>query len=257
MNLKLATALVITVGCFARPASIAAQAAQAPQTSQAPQTPPPLWTGSVGAGLALTSGNTETKNINLSMDLVRDPKKRTVTRINGLYLRGDKDGELTVNRGTLTGREEFNLTDRAFLFGQIEYLRDTFKQIDYFIAPTVGFGYKIIKTDKTELILDNGIGAIWEKDTGRDTAVTGGYVAGERFMRKISPNAILTQSIASSWKTNDWGDSLHTFVVGLTASLTTRTQLKVELRDNLKNHPPPTVAKKNDTAFITALVLKF
>src|SRR6476659_7541701 len=67
MNLKLATALVITVGCFARPASIAAQAAQAPQTSQAPQTPPPVWTGSVGAGLALTSGNTETKNINLSM----------------------------------------------------------------------------------------------------------------------------------------------------------------------------------------------
>ena len=64
--------------------SAQAQTTQTPQTTQ----PPPLWSGNFGAGLAATNGNTDTKNVNLSMAVVRDPKRRSVLRFNGLYLRG-------------------------------------------------------------------------------------------------------------------------------------------------------------------------
>src|SRR5437868_5223342 len=63
-------------GSMARAAwKVAAVAAailtQNPAYSQAPQptAPPPVWTGNVGAGLALTNGNTDTKNINISMGI--------------------------------------------------------------------------------------------------------------------------------------------------------------------------------------------
>jgi hypothetical protein len=45
------------------------------------QTPPAtmkVYAGSFGGGFALTGGNTDTKNFNLSFDMVRDPKTKNV-----------------------------------------------------------------------------------------------------------------------------------------------------------------------------------
>ncbi|HSU89309.1 MAG TPA: DUF481 domain-containing protein, partial [Terriglobia bacterium] len=93
---------------------------QNPAYSQAPQptAPPPVWTGNVGAGLALTNGNTDTKNINISLGIVRDPKTRSVLRVNGLYLRGEKESELIVNQAQFTIRDEINISPRTFVFAQ-------------------------------------------------------------------------------------------------------------------------------------------
>src|SRR5438132_200038 len=88
-----------------------------------------VWSGNFGAGLAATSGNTDTKNVNVSLGLVRDPKKKTVTRANVLYLRGDKDGQIILNRTTISGREEVIVAPRVFVFVQMDYIRDTFKRI--------------------------------------------------------------------------------------------------------------------------------
>ncbi len=52
--------------------------------------PEPVWTGSAGAGLALTGGNSDTANYSLSLDLKRDPKTRNVMKFTGVYLRGSQ-----------------------------------------------------------------------------------------------------------------------------------------------------------------------
>jgi putative salt-induced outer membrane protein YdiY len=237
---------------------------QIPVYGQAPQptAPPPVWTGNVGAGLALTNGNTDTKNINLSLGIVRDPKRRSVLRVNGLYLRGEKDGDLIVNLGQLTIRDEINISPRTFVFAQGYYARDTFKGIRNLFSPTAGIGYKLINTDATLLIVDTGVGGVWESDIGRAHVETGAYNAGERFAWKVSPTATITQSMASLWKMNDWADSLHNFTAGVAVSITAHSELKVEFLDSFKNRPPPTPPplpplKKNDTSLITALVWKF
>ena len=87
------------------------------------------------------------------------------------------------------------------------------------------------------------------------TMGTGAYNLGERFARKISNTATITQSIVSLWKTNDWSDSLHNFTVGVAASVTAHTELKFEFLDSFKNRPLPGL-KKNDTSLITAFVWK-
>jgi putative salt-induced outer membrane protein YdiY len=92
----------------------------------------------VSAGLALTSGNTDTSNINAAYDLVYNPQTKNVVKSDALFLRGETDGVLSAHRSGINVRDEYSLTPRMFVFAQNQYLRDEFKNIDYLVAPTAG-----------------------------------------------------------------------------------------------------------------------
>ena len=47
-------------------------AQDAPCDCARPKGPPPAWTGSISAGLALTAGNSDTSNISVAADVKRD-----------------------------------------------------------------------------------------------------------------------------------------------------------------------------------------
>jgi hypothetical protein len=51
-------------------------------------------------------------------------------------------------------------------------------------------------------------------------------------------------------------DALFTLGVSLAASMSTRTQLKVEVLDTFKNKPPLPTVQKNDVAVLMAIVYK-
>ena len=95
--------------------------------------------GSAGAGLALTSGNSDTSTVNAAYELKRDTGGNIVFNSNGLLVYGKSQGELTNDRLTLDWLAlERKLSTRTSLFGQTQYLRDSFKAIDYLVSPTVG-----------------------------------------------------------------------------------------------------------------------
>src|SRR5215813_13583680 len=56
--------------------------------AQAPAEPMPVYTGNIGGGLALTNGNTDTRNFNLTGAITRDPKQKSVIKTSGTFLRG-------------------------------------------------------------------------------------------------------------------------------------------------------------------------
>lgn len=246
MKTAITGAMILVWGHF----SLAAAQAQTPAAA------PQVWTGNFGAGLAVTNGNTDTRNYNLSFGVVRDPKRISVFRANGLYLRGDNADKLIANQMSFVLRDEIAMSAKTFVFGQGNYVRDTFKGIHYLFSPTAGIGYKFINSNLTLIEIDTGIGGVWERDSGHDKTASGAYNLGERFSRKISNTATITQSIASLWKTNDWSDSLHSFTAGVAASVTTHTELKIEFLDSYKNRPPVAGLKRNDTSIITAFVWK-
>ena len=105
-----------------------------------PPGPPKGLSGSAGFGLPLTQGNTDTTSINATVDSIYDPKTKNVMKWSALLLRGKENGVLTVNRVSAMFRDENALTPRVFVFGQIDTLHDTFKEIDYLIAPVAGAG---------------------------------------------------------------------------------------------------------------------
>lgn len=230
----------------------------APRAS-AQTTPPPVppgWTGSAGAGLAMTSGNSDTSTVNAAYDLKRETGSPIVFRSAGLFLYGKSQDVLTSDRLSLDGRVERKLTDRTSVFAHTQYLRDEFKSIDYLIAPTAGLSHLLVKTERTELGFDGGVGGVWEKNPGLDADLDGALTAGQKFSHKITATTELIEKAAALWKMDDFEDALYTFGAGLAASITAATQLKIEFLDTYKARPLPGV-EKNDIATLVSFVYKF
>jgi putative salt-induced outer membrane protein len=189
--------------------------------------------------------------------MVRDPKTKNVIKGNASYLRGVKDDLLNLDRASVNLRDEYTFSGRTFVFGQVDYVRDKFKEIIFFWAPTGGFGYKLVDAESTMFQLDAGAGGVIERNPGISAQKTGSITAGQRFSHKFSSSASFTQSLSSIWKTNDFGDSLTNFSASITTTFVGSLQLKLEFLDIYKNKPANPALKKNDTAFVTAFVLKF
>jgi putative salt-induced outer membrane protein YdiY len=226
------------------------------QAPAAPE-PPKTWTGTAGAGVSVTSGNSDTMNYNLGFDVTRTPKARNVMKWTGLYLRGDQNNTVVVNRTSLGYRDEYTLSGRTFVFGQVDYLRDTFKLIDYLVAPTAGVGFKVINTDPTKFLVDAGVGGVWEKNPASDVRTSGAIVAGEHLTHQLTSTSSIRHATTGLWKTKDFNDALYTFSVGLATKVSDRVQLSIDLLDAFKNRPPTAATKKNDVAFVTAITTKF
>jgi len=227
--------------------------------AQATPPPPPepkVWTVEAGAGLALTSGNTDTSTVNAAYDLTYDPPSRNLIKSDALFIRGKTDGDLTANRLGFNVRDEYALTTRMFVFAQNQFLKDEFKDIDYLVAPTGGVGYKLRDTPATQFTVDGAAGVVWEKNPGFDVHTSGALAAGEKLKQALTATTTLTEAVTGLWKTSDFDDVLYTFRVGLAAAMSTRTQLKVEVLDTFKNKPPTAAIKKNDVAVLMAIVYK-
>ena len=230
--------------------------AQTPQPA-APAGPPPLWTGNAGLGFTMNRGNTSTTNLNISGEATRDPKTNSVWKLKGLYLRGTTNDALSVDRLVLEGRNERSLTTRVYAFGQLQFLQDEFKDIDYLVAPAGGLGYKLVATPATTFNVDGGFGVKFEKNPGVDQRTDAVVTASDKFEHKLSPAATITQGFSALWSVDDFDDAIYSFSAGIAAAITARTQLKLELLDTYASRPPSADVKKNDVAVITALVYKF
>ncbi len=227
-----------------------------PLFAQAPTPPVDPWSSSIGAGLAITSGNSDTTNINVSANTTWDPKTDRLFKAEALYLLGESDGEKQVDKSTALARYERLFRDRAFWFGEMQYLRDPFKAINYLVSPLVGAGYHVIRTDTRKLTVDGALGAVIEDDDliGRDTS--GALKAGENFEWSISPVSKVTQKLTGLWKADDLGDALVHFDAGLATTVAARLELKLSYVYDYKAEPPPDI-EKGDSALFAALLVKF
>jgi putative salt-induced outer membrane protein YdiY len=223
-----------------------------------PPAPAPGWVASIGLGFAVTSGNADTSTVNLSFDVTSRPKTPNVFKADLLYLRGEENGELSLNRLSMRARDEYTRAGgRGYVFGQMEGLRDSFKDIDYLVAPSVGLGHKVHDTPALSLFLDAGLGLKVERNLRRAARSLGAVTASERFTRRLSEHASISQSLAALWTIDRLDDALYTFKAGLTADLTQRSQIKLEVVDLYKSRPPSVTVEKNDVSFVTSVVYKF
>jgi putative salt-induced outer membrane protein YdiY len=230
----------------AAPSSVAAQ----------PPAPPKVWTVTFSAGLALTSGNTDTSSFNAAYDIVYNPMTKNVVKSDALFLRSTTEDELSAHRTSLNIRDEYSLTPRLFVFGQNQYLRDEFKNIDYLLAPTGGIGYRIYDTAATKFVVDGSAGVVWEKNPDVDVNTSGALTFGEKLTQTLTATTTLSQSFSALWKTQNFEDALYTAGLGLAVAISTHTQLKVEVLDTYKNLPPSPTIQKNDVAILMAFVYK-
>jgi len=231
--------------------------AQTPAPAPAPAAPPAReYSGSFGGGITLTGGNTDTRSYNLSFSHIHE-RERNTDKITALYLRGEQNDVLTLDRASVIFRDEYKLTKRVFLFGEVSYLHDPFRDINYFVAPIGGLGYKFVDNDRTKLQISGGAGGTWERNSYVPVKSSGALNAGQNFSQKISTSSEFTETVVAVWNTDDYSDSLTAFAAGLTTSISKQFELKVEFRDSYKNRPPNPTIKKNDTALVITFLLKY
>ena len=164
---------------------IAAPITARAQTPPTPEPPPRVYTGNFGGGIALTNGNTSTRNFNLTGALVRDPKSKSIIKTAASYLRGTTSDVLSVDRTAINLRHEYTVSKQMFVFDQLDYVRDQFKEIIFFWAPTAGLGYKFVNTDTTQFILDGGGGGVLEKNPGINAGKSGSVTGTSDFNETV------------------------------------------------------------------------
>jgi putative salt-induced outer membrane protein YdiY len=234
--------------------------AQESDTQPPPPPPPPpvkAWTGTGSIGLALTSGNSDALTGQLGFDLTHDRRAGNVLKLKGLHLRGEQDGSPTLNRTTLEFRDEHTFSPRAFAFGQVGYLHDTFKLIDYLVAPTVGVGWKLVETSQTTFNVDTGAGVVWEKNRDGDVRSSGALSAMEKIEHKLTSTSTIRHATTALWKLNNLADGLYTFSAAISTRISQRFSLSVEMVDTFKNRPPTEATKRNDVSLVTALTATY
>ena len=258
--MKSAAATILFVIASALPA--AAQDPAPPAPAPAPVCPPcppppePGWTISLGGGLTLTGGNSDTRSFNVAANVASDPALRNVFRAELLHLQSSDDGEKTVDRTLGALRDEYTINGRLFLFGDLAYQRDRFKEVDYLIAPMIGAGYKVVDAKKVLLAVDGGLGAAFEQLEGQESTADFALRAGERLEWKPSEANTVFQKATAIWKASDFDDAYYRFEAGVATSLFQRLELKVSFADDYKTRPARAGLEKHDTSFIVSLLFK-
>jgi putative salt-induced outer membrane protein YdiY len=232
-------------------------AARAQATCPCPEEPPPGWRTAVGAGFAFTSGNSDNQNVNLSFEVVHDPKKKNVFRADGLWIRNRTDGETSADRSAFGVRDEYTVSGRAFAFGEVRYQRDRFKELSYLVSTLAGLGYRLVDTETLQVTVDGAVGGSFEKLFDRDSTSDGAFKAGQSVSWQISDSAKLTQSAWGLWKFTDTSDSYYHLELALSTSVTNFLEVKLSMVDDYKNKPATAGLEKNDVAFLANLVMKF
>jgi len=227
------------------------------QAPAAPPPPPPGWVGSLGAGLAVTSGNSDTSTANVAYEMLRDMGGELVFKSTGLYLRGQSEGEATVDRAAADARLDYRLTPRLSAFGLTTYARDRFKEIDYLLAPTAGLSFAALRTDRAEWTTDGSLGLVFEKNAGLDLETSGAILAGERFLFQLNETTRFIHTASALWKMNDFDDGFYNLTAGVATSLASRLELKAEFLNSYKHRPTDPTLKKNDQSVVLSLVYKF
>lgn len=115
------------------------------------------WTGQGEFGLVLSNGNAENLTVNGKLDFKYE-EDQWLYNVYALALRAESDDLETANRYELGGKAGYKFNERAYLVGSARHENDDFAPYEYQSTLAVGFGYKAIDSDSTQLAFEAGPG---------------------------------------------------------------------------------------------------
>lgn len=116
------------------------------------------WSGKVAAGYLASSGNTDTTAFNFDGEVNYDVNKWHNNLIGRAILQST-DNDATAESYKLAYQLKYDLTDRTYLFGLLDYNNDRFSSYDQQIFEVVGAGRRFIVSEKHKLSGELGVGA--------------------------------------------------------------------------------------------------
>lgn len=225
------------------------------------------WTGSGELGLAVTSGNAKSENVNGKLVFINEDDQwkhsaaLSVLRAKGEVV-GDFDGDgrpersrqLTANRYDVALSSAYKMTPRTSWVTALRYENDDFAPSESQATFSIGHGYQWIDSNVTKLRTEIGPGYRHAKDAGsgatqNDFIVRGGL----DFSQILTDNTKLFNTLLLE------SGSDNTFIkneFGVAVAMNATLALKAGLQARHNTEVAPTI-KKTDTLTTLNLVYSF
>jgi len=226
-----------------------------------------FWNGLFDTGLALTRGNSSTASFTLASKAVRATPRDKLT-LYGNYVYGS-DSSVSPSRTTANAlnagvRGDYNLSPRVFVFALGDYQTNALQHLDLRQTYGGGFGYHVIKTERT--IFDVFGGITYEKDSFGAYTLTGppivlvpashsnsaAAVIGEEFDAKLGKRTTLAERFSMYPNLTHTGNFRSQFDTSLVTQFKAWLSWQITLSDSYINFPPPGL-KSNDLLLSTGL----
>lgn len=208
------------------------------------------WSGKAALGFLATSGNTDSSSLN-SQFAVGYEHGNWQHLLDATAIKADENNESTAEAYKVGWKSEFNISEHDFLFGRLTWRKDLFSGYDQQFSQTVGYGRRLIETEKHHLSAEIGFGAR-QADLSDGTSEDGFIGRGGMLYRwQLTDTSQFTQELSiESGDTNTYTESitaLRTRLLGefaLVASYTIKN-----------NSDVPVATEKTDT--YTALSIEY
>ena len=121
------------------------------------------WTSEAEVGAVITSGNSETQTANGKIKAARESEKwinsGSLEALRTSNIDKTTDQEITTaEKYAANLKSEYKITDRDFVFANANYVDDRFSGFEFQATISLGYGRKLIKTEKQTLSMEVGPG---------------------------------------------------------------------------------------------------
>lgn len=129
------------------------------------------WDGDVAFSASFASGNTEKEEVKGELQLNKEaPAKEWGHTIKASAHSSKENDQQSEEEYRILGQSRFNLSEKDFAFGELEYINDRFGGYQYRISEGVGYGRRFYNNETFKLVGEVSLGARQEKDTSDKTS---------------------------------------------------------------------------------------
>lgn len=235
------------------------------------------WAGGVNLGFGVTTGNSETKNLNVALNAVRTGAHDKLTIYeNSVYAVNDKvvapatGPQTTANSNGGGARFDRDFIPRAFGFGSADFFSNSLQDLDLRYILGGGVGFHAIKNANT--MLDLLVGANYTHESYTDVASPnpppatysysqslGALTLGDAFTHKLGKSTVVTQAFVFYPDLSDTSQYRFTFNLGTVTKLNKWLGWQNSVTDVFVSNPPIAVPRieRNDLQISTGLNIAF
>jgi len=227
----------------------------APTAWAADDTPDLGWTGEIGLGGSLATGNTDRQ----ALDLEAKAQFRADRREDRYKLLGDiarENGVITAERIEGGAQTNYDISqDKLYLLGFANYRRDKFSGFEYEAEGGPGIGYRFVRTDRLTVAVEFSTGYRHGEVIGSGNADDVIFARGTATAEyQLSDNAKIANEMLIT------GDNHRLKVentLSVTSTLITDIALRASINARYNSNPPAVAVKRVDTLSKIALVYAF
>ncbi len=219
------------------------------------QPPKYPWQSSIGAGLTLSRGNSDTLLVTANIQTDRKtPENEYSFGADGAY--GEDSSVKNVD--TIHGFGQYNhmFSDRFYGYLRAEALHDGIADLQYRLTVGPGVGYYWIKETNTTFSTEAGTSFVTQRLGDEDKNYVTLRLA-EKYEYKFKHfGARFWESVEILPQVDDFNNYLVNAEVGIESAITKTLSLKTYLVDNFNNQPAAG-RQKNDVKLISGISYKF